>query len=481
MHSGADGTPEDTKAAKVSLTLGDVIGGRYQIDGIAGQGGMSAVYTAQHLALQQRVAVKVMLAFDDHDPARVERFMREAQTSARLRTEHVARVFDAGILKNGLPFLVMEFLEGCDLAELLEVQGPLPVQDVADYVMQALDGIAHAHAEGVVHRDLKPSNLFLALRPDRSNIVKVLDFGISKFDAGGGDGVKSLTGKAILGSPAYMSPEQVRSAATVDARTDQWSLGVCMYELLTGAVPFDGEGVGEMLAAILDARPIPVLERRPGVPPEMAAVIQRCLERDRQARFADVGEMALALAPLASEVWRPLTERIVATLAHGPGMRTATPMAFPVAKLVSVIPASTEPAASGAFESAEPPSTRAVAVVETEASASARDAQRRSRSSRWATLGIAAAALSVGVAGTILPQRLWPSHPALPEAAQLRAPPLVTPGPQPPEPRPSPAPLAAPQIASAPPAPRRSPRAPVRVSPARGPKASKRVDKSDVF
>src|SRR5262249_38962511 len=144
-----------------------------------------------------------------------ERFLREAQAAAKLRSEHVARVMDAGSLDNGTPFLVLEYLEGCDLEELLELNGPLPVVDTVDYALQALGGIALAHSAGIIHRDLKPANLFLALRPDGSNAIKVLDFGISKQLSGDAD-EKRLTGQAVLGSPAYIAPEQLRNAKDID-------------------------------------------------------------------------------------------------------------------------------------------------------------------------------------------------------------------------------------------------------------------------
>jgi tRNA A-37 threonylcarbamoyl transferase component Bud32 len=296
---------------------GDVLVGKYRVEAVLRQGGMGAVFAGHHLVLDQRVAVKVLLASAAKEESTVERFLFEAQASARLASEHVARVMDAGELENGLPFLVMEYLDGCDLAELLTLNGPLPSTELADYALQALAGISHAHAADIIHRDLKPSNLFLALRSDGTHAIKILDFGISKSTSADASGkYKSLTGKQVLGSPAYMSPEQVRSARNVDVRSDIWSLGVVMYELLTGVIPFDGDGVGEILAAILDANATPPHELNPDVPLGLSQAVMRCLRRDRDERFADVAQVALAVAPFGTRKWDHVIENIAQTLAH---------------------------------------------------------------------------------------------------------------------------------------------------------------------
>jgi serine/threonine protein kinase len=200
---------------------GDVIGRKYRVSGLAARGGMAAILSAEHLVLGQRVAVKVMLAEAINDVRAVERFLREAQATSRLESEHVARVMDARLLDSGLPYLVMEYLEGRDLGALLAMHGRLPCDQVAGYALEALEGLAHAHAAGIVHRDLKPSNLFVARRPDASEVLKLLDFGVSKSLTDAQDEcAKTLTGNAIVGSPVYMSPEQVRCARTVDERSD---------------------------------------------------------------------------------------------------------------------------------------------------------------------------------------------------------------------------------------------------------------------
>jgi serine/threonine protein kinase len=343
------------------LRRGDVVAGKYRVEETAGEGGMAIVYAAHHLVLDQRVAVKVLVADGARDEVTTERFVREAQAAARLQSEHAVRVMDAGVLSSGQPYLVMEFLEGCDLAELVELSGPIEVPEFTDYMLQALEGIAHAHAAGIVHRDVKPSNLFLALRPDGSNAIKVLDFGISKstVEASGAD-VTKLTGKAVLGSPAYMSPEQVRNASSVDARSDVWSLGVSMYELLTGRMPFEGEGVGAMLAAILEADAVPVHELRPQVPEALSNAVMRCLRRNRDERWADVGELAAALAPFGTGARAALPESIAATLAHAAKLRRPTPLgAFPVTSLAALVASSDVDASV-----TPPPSMRKAAAVD---------------------------------------------------------------------------------------------------------------------
>ena len=306
---------------------GDVLVGKYRVEAVLRQGGMGAVFAAHHLVLDQRVAVKVLLASAAREASTVERFLFEAQASARLTSEHVARVMDAGELENGLPFLVMEYLDGCDLAELLALNGPLPSTELADYTLQAIAGIAHAHAADIIHRDLKPSNLFLALRADGTHAIKILDFGISKSTSADASGkYKSLTGKQVLGSPAYMSPEQVRSARDVDVRSDIWSLGVVMYELLTGVIPFDGDGVGEILAAILDANATPPHERNPSVPLGLSQAVMRCLRRDREERFFDAARLAYAIAPFGSKRWDHVVDHVTQTLAHSHQLKIQTPL-----------------------------------------------------------------------------------------------------------------------------------------------------------
>jgi eukaryotic-like serine/threonine-protein kinase len=328
---------------------------------------MGTVLVAHHELLDQQVAIKVLSPEFARSTAARERFFREARAAARLKSEHVGRVMDVGVDVDR-PYIVMELLNGCDLEQLLELEGPLQPVDVADYVLQALDAMAQAHAVGIIHRDLKPANLFLALRPDGTSIIKVLDFGISKEEGGS----KRLTGTQALGSPEYMSPEQVRSAASVDTRTDIWSLGVGMYELLTGTLPFAGEGPGETFAAILGEDPASLCSKRPDVPEAYAAVVRRCMQREREQRFADVGELAKAIAPFGSGRWSALVESVVQTLARagsdepssGARLRRPTPLGAIVPQ-PHLAPAPSPPEAGDnpAPESPAPPAPTAQPAV----------------------------------------------------------------------------------------------------------------------
>lgn len=232
------------------------------------------------------------------------RFLREARAAVRIQSEHVARVLDVGELTNGSPYMVMEFLSGRDLADELDQPGEvLPVEVAIDYVLQASEAVAEAHSLGVIHRDLKPANLFLTHRPDGSPLVKVLDFGISKAINAEDNALEpapSLTAThSLLGSPAYMSPEQIRRPKQVDTRTDIWSLGSILYELLVKDPPFVADSPLALLAAVV-SDPLPsVRDKRPDVSADLEAVIAKCLEKNPDNRYQTVAELADALAPFA--------------------------------------------------------------------------------------------------------------------------------------------------------------------------------------
>jgi serine/threonine protein kinase len=230
-------------------------------------------------------------------PEAVARFVREARASVRIQSEHVARVLDVGELENGAPYIVMEYLEGIDLAAALASDPPPPVDAVIEYVLQACEAVAEAHSLGIVHRDLKPANLFVAQRADGSPLVKVLDFGISKSLDGSDHALTKTT--SFIGSPLYSSPEQLLSSRSVDARTDIWALGIILYEACAGHVPFTGESVMEVASRVMKLDPVPLDSLRPDLPPGLATVIMRCLEKDVARRFATVGDLARALAPYA--------------------------------------------------------------------------------------------------------------------------------------------------------------------------------------
>jgi len=273
---------------------GEVLAGKYEIVRIIGQGGMGAVFEGMHRSLGQKVAIKVLHANVARIPEAITRFTREASTAARLQSPHVARVSDVDVLPSGMPFMVMEYLDGLDLDAELRRRGRLEIQEAVDYVLQACLAMVEAHEMGIVHRDLKPHNLFL-VRLEEGRMVKVLDFGISKITQPGGASVTQTS--SALGTPQYMSPEQIRSAKHVDARTDIWSLGVILYELIGGRPPFGGESPTAVIAAITTDQPTPLATRRPDTPPALSAIVMRALEKDPAARFRDVRSLAEALAP----------------------------------------------------------------------------------------------------------------------------------------------------------------------------------------
>ncbi|HEX7669385.1 MAG TPA: serine/threonine-protein kinase, partial [Polyangiaceae bacterium] len=282
--------------------IGTIIAGKYRVDGVVGAGGMGVVVAAEHITLGQSVAIK-LLTLAGLDAARATesraRFVREGRAAARLTSDHVVRVHDVGTLDDGAPFMVMELLRGDDLGNVIAKHGPCPPDLAVEYVVQACDAVGEAHGHGIVHRDLKPSNLFVTKRSDGHPVVKVLDFGISKAMAQGSDPFEgSLTAtRTVVGSPYYMSPEQVRDAKRVDARSDIWSLGMILYELLVGEPAFNADTLPGICAAIAADAPQPVRERRADVSPDLEAIVMRCLEKDAGKRFQTVAELVRALAP----------------------------------------------------------------------------------------------------------------------------------------------------------------------------------------
>ena len=281
---------------------GDLFASRYRIAELLGKGGFGAVFEARDTSLERDVALKVLLRVTD-DQA-LARFLREARATAALSSEHVATIYEVGSTADG-PYIVMERLRGCDLQDELDDKHHLPVADAVDHLLQAALGIAHAHARGIIHRDIKPRNLFLARRDDGTTLLKVLDFGIAKSTA------TDLTQTGTtLGTPRYMAPEQLRSARTVDVRTDVWALGVVLYELLCGKPIFDGDTATELAVAIVIDPHVPLRTRKPELPAALEAIVDRCLAKDPDERYADVHALAVALAPFATAAGSALVPRI---------------------------------------------------------------------------------------------------------------------------------------------------------------------------
>jgi len=305
MTLPSEGMPDTQRAP--NSEEGPILAGRYRLLRRLGAGGMGEVHEALHLSLNQRVALKMLHPESAAYPGAIERFHREARAAATLKSEHVARMIDAGATEQGAPYIVMELLDGVDLSQLLAARGPLPFGEVVGYVLQASEAIAEAHSLGIVHRDLKPANLFLASRLDGSPQVKVLDFGISKLSADAQQGEASQLTRThdVVGSPSYMSPEQLRSSRDVDGRADIWSLGVILYELIAGVQPFLGTSLTQITIRVVQEEPTALRELRPDVPPALADAIHRCLAKQRDQRFGSVAELAHAIEPFAVATMMP--------------------------------------------------------------------------------------------------------------------------------------------------------------------------------
>jgi len=391
-------TPVEIPAASV----GQVLAGKYRVERVVGAGGMGVVVAAHHLQLDQRVALKFLLPQALANPEVVARFDREARAAVRIKSEHVARVIDVGKLENGAPYMVMEYLEGGDLAAWLDHRGPLPIAQAVDFVMQACEAIAEAHALGIVHRDLKPANLFCIRRPDGLLSIKVLDFGISKLLGMGSSSDMGMTRTATLvGSPFYMSPEQMHSAKGVDPRTDLWSLGVILFELLTNRLPFEADEMPELIIKVLRDPPPSLVQLRPDVPPALEAVVMRCLEKARDQRWPDVGQLAQALVEFGPARARVSLE-VVSGIVQGSAQQRGTfSVQSPVSERVAVSP-------------------RAVPTVASWAGTGATTKQAATRRGvAWVPVGVAGGVLALGAVGAALAWSPWADRPVRPGEVAL--------------------------------------------------------------
>ena len=296
------------------VRVGDVVAEKYLIEQTLGVGGMGVVVAARDQLLDRRVAIKFLLPKLAGSDTAVQRFMREARSATRVTSEHVVRLLEIEKLPSGTPFFVMEYLEGSDLRALLRERGALSPSLAVDYVLQALQAVAEGHVKGIVHRDIKPGNLFLTTRADGTALIKVLDFGIAKTIDSDSVESTSLTSSddVRLGSPAYMPPEQLQNPRDVDLRSDIWSLGATLYELLCGRPPFEGPGYLELASRILSQPPVPLSEQQvpSTLPHGLESVLRKCLEKDRGARYANAAELASALAPFGGEDARVSLGRI---------------------------------------------------------------------------------------------------------------------------------------------------------------------------
>jgi serine/threonine-protein kinase len=302
--------------SKDSVKPGDVLAGKYRVEKILGAGGMGYVVAARHLQLDQMVAMKFLRkgAIDNAEAA--ARFLREAKAVVKLKNEHVAKVYDVGTLEGNEPYIVMEYLDGCDLSAMAKERHVLPPSEAAEYIVQACEALAEAHSLNIIHRDIKLANLFVTRGPSGGPLVKVLDFGISKTNPFGESEHDMTRTASMLGSPRFMSPEQMRDPRAVDGRTDIWSLGVVLYRLVSGRPPFEADTLGRLLTMVMHEQEMPLASIRKDLPPGFSEVVGHCLQKDPQQRIGTVAQLAFSLAPfcLDPERARASAERIAAVL-----------------------------------------------------------------------------------------------------------------------------------------------------------------------
>jgi len=296
---------------------GDVLAGKYRVERVLGAGGMGYVVAARHLQLDQLVAMKFLRKGAVDNAEAGARFLREAKAVVKLRNEHIAKVFDVGTLESGEPYIVMEHLDGCDLSALAKQRHLVPPQEAVEYVMQACEALAEAHSIGIIHRDIKLANLFITRGPAGGPLVKVLDFGISKMNPFGESEHDMTRTASMLGSPRFMSPEQMRDPRAVDGRSDIWSLGVVLYRLVGGRPPFEADTLGRLLTMVMHEQQAPLSAARKDLPPGFDEIVARCLMKDPQQRFLNVAELAYALVPFSMDPAhaRAAADRIAAVLA----------------------------------------------------------------------------------------------------------------------------------------------------------------------
>jgi serine/threonine protein kinase len=407
--------PDATSFKPEDYAVGSVLAGKFRIERVIGIGSMGVVLAATHLGIDEKVAIKFIRSEMQKLPGVLARFAREAKAAVRLKSEHIAQVLDVGVSDSIGPYIVMEYLEGQNLAEILETQGPLEIRRACHYVMQACEALAMAHANGITHRDIKPENLFVTRQGDRE-LVKLLDFGISKAALTGkvfGDDLSEGDSACLLGTPLYMSPEQIRATAEVHHPTDIWSLGAVLYELITGRSAFVADSVAQVWNRILETNPGPLAHYCPHAPAELQVVIDRCLEKAPGRRFASVADLALALQLFAPSRARQHAQRACAIL--GRASDSVYPAAPPsMASLrATAVGRSSRPAGArltlSEAASAPPASSRQSWVV----------TERPSRG-RWAVLGLIGAAL-IAVGLLTMPAAQSPGGPSAAGPSEVAA------------------------------------------------------------
>jgi eukaryotic-like serine/threonine-protein kinase len=275
--------------------IGEIIDEKYKITRLIGEGGMGAVFEGENLLISRRVAIKVLHAAMAMNEQTVERFQREARAAGRIGNDHILEVLDLGKLPNGDHYMVLEYLDGEPLNGRIQRLGKMSPEQVAPLMTQVLAGLGAAHDAGIIHRDLKPDNLFvLREKAGQKDYVKIIDFGISKFNPlSGDDAQKKMTQTgAIMGTPYYMSPEQARGSLEADGRSDLYSIGVIIYEAVTGQVPFDGQTINELMFAIALNDPRPIEEFAPDIDPAFKLIVQKAMNKDKDARYQSAAEFA---------------------------------------------------------------------------------------------------------------------------------------------------------------------------------------------
>jgi len=296
----------------IPLDVGDVLAKKYRLERLVGEGGTGVVVAARHLQLERVVAIKFLRTALASDEIRT-RFEREARAIGQIESEHVVLVLEVGALDDDSPYMVMEYLEGRDLARVLKEDGTLSIEDTVDCMLQVCQALDQAHAAGIIHRDLKPANLFLTRREDGGPHIKVVDFGISKIldpklrDGGPSEMTLAFT---VLGSPRYMAPEQLRNSKDVDGRADLWSLGAVMFQLVTGQPAFGADSAVQASLAVMTTDPPLLRTLAPHASRELEAIIAKCLTKNREGRFQTAAELAEALRPLASDRTRDSLDRM---------------------------------------------------------------------------------------------------------------------------------------------------------------------------